>query len=511
MVVRVVYDHRLPLSRRQGRRTDQAIGHWSNSVINDQVFTYANSNQSRFVNELAEFVRFPSVSAQPQHATEVRRCAEWLTEHLQAIGLKRVRIIPTAQHPLVYADWHNGPQQPTVLIYGHYDVQPVDPLAEWKSPPFQPSVRGANLYGRGASDDKGQLFAHVKALEAYLKTAGALPVNVKCLFEGEEEIGSPNLPAFLVRHQRELSADVAVISDMTILAPDRPALTYALRGALSLELEVAGPQRNLHSGIFGGAVYNPLQALCEIIARLHDAGGRIAIPGFYDRVRLWSEDERDYMAQTGPRDGEILRNAQVAQGWGEPRFTLYERTTIRPALTVNGIVGGYQGAGPKAVIPARAVAKLNFRLAPDQEPQEIDRLFRRYVAGITPPTVRVTIRTQLAAPPALIGRSHPAMRAAAVAYRRGFGAMPVFLRSGGTIPVVNLLHQALGIPTVLMGFALPDDRMHGPNEKFHLPNFFNGIITSICFLAEVGATPRSTRHLAKTRSEGKVTLSSGVL
>ncbi len=479
--------------------------------MDDRVFTYANSNQARFIRGLAEFVRFPSVSAQPQHSTEVRRCAEWLAEHLQAIGLKRVRIIPTARHPLVYADWQNAPQQPTVLIYGHYDVQPGDPLAEWKSPPFQPSLRGANLYGRGASDDKGQLFIHVKALECYLRTVGNLPVNVKCLFEGEEEIGSPNLPAFLARYRQKLSADVAIISDMPILAPDRPAITYALRGALGLELEVAGPKYDLHSGIFGGAVHNPLQALGEIIARLHDAGGRIAIPGFYDRVRIWSENERDFMSQNGPTDSEILRHAQVGCGWGEPYFTLYERTTIRPALTVNGIVGGYQGAGPKAVIPARVVAKLNFRLAPDQDPQEIDRLFRRYVADITPPTVRTTIRTQLAAPPALVDRNHPAMRAAAVAYRRGFGAMPVFLRSGGTIPVVNLLHQALGIPTVLMGFALPDDQMHGPNEKFHLPNFFNGIITSICFLSEVGLRLQPTYGVAEIRSKSIESASPGVL
>jgi len=247
-----------------------------------------------------------------------------------------------------------------------------------------------------------------------------------------------------------------------------------------------------------------------MIARLHDAGGRIAIPGFYDRVRLWSQDERDYMAQAGPADGEILHNAAAQQGWGEPGYTLYERTTIRPSLTVNGIVGGYQGEGPKAVIPARAAAKLNFRLAPDQEPQEIDRLFRRYIARITPPTVRITIRTQLAAPPALVDQSHPAMRAAAVAYRRGFGSPPVFLRSGGTIPVVNLLHQALGIPTVLMGFALPDDRMHGPNEKFHLPNFFNGIATSICFLAEVGSRLRSIHRGAETRSKSRANASPGV-
>ncbi len=452
-----------------------------------QVFTYSNSNQSRFVNELAEFVRFPTISAQSKHVKDLKECAVWLANHLRKIGLEHVEVFPTRCHPIVYAEWQHKPMRPTVLIYGHYDVQPVDPLAEWKSPPFQPIVRGANLYGRGASDDKGQMFTHIKALECYLRTVGELPVNVKCMFEGEEEIGSPNLPSFLARYQRDLSADVAVISDMPILAPDRPAITYALRGALSLELTVAGPEHDLHSGIFGGAVHNPLQALCEIIARLHDANGRIAIPGFYDRVRIWSKDERDFMRQNGPADSEILRNAQFGQGWGEPRFSLYERTTIRPSLTLNGIVGGYQGAGPKAVIPAWAAAKLNFRLVPDQEPQEIDELFRCYIARITPPAVRTAIRTQFAVQPALVDRNHPAMRAATVAYRLGFGSQPAFLRSGGTISVVTLLQLALGVPTVLMGFALPDDGMHGPNERFYLPNFINGITTSICFLSEVGS------------------------
>jgi acetylornithine deacetylase/succinyl-diaminopimelate desuccinylase-like protein len=279
------------------------------------------------------------------------------------------------------------------------------------------------------------------------------------------------------------------------------AITYALRGGLSLELEVRGPKHDLHSGTFGGAVHNPLQALCEIIARLHDAGGRMAIPGFYERVRRWSGEERAHMARTGPTDAQILRDAQVEKAWGERGYTLYERTTIRPALSVTGIVGGYQGPGVKAVIPARAVAKLNFRLVPEQDPCEIDRLIRRHIARITPPTVRSTVRTLLVARPALIDRRHPAMRAAAVAYRKGFGVPPVFLRSGGTIPVVNTLQELLGIPTVLMGFALPDDRMHAPNEKFHLPNFYPGIATCIWFLAAVGVGQGQKSELTRKREE----------
>ncbi len=453
--------------------------------------TFALANRSRFVAELEEFVRFPTISAQPKHAEDLKNCAAWLGNHLRQIGLDHVRVIPTRLHPVVYAEWLRAPGRPTVLIYGHYDVQPPDPLHEWHSPPFEPVVKGDYLYGRGACDDKGQMFSHVKALESYLRTTGKLPVNVKCLFEGEEEIGSPNLTPFLSNERNALASDVAVISDMPILAPDRPAITYAMRGALSLGLEVSGQKRDLHSGIYGGAVHNPLQALCEIIAKLHDAKGRVAVPGFYDNVRTWrcekADEERAYMASVGPSDAQILQDAQAQKGWGEAGFTLYERITIRPALTINGIVGGYGGTGVKAVIPARAIAKLNFRLVPNQDPREIDKLFRQYIARITPPTVQAKVHTSLVANPALVSRNHPAMRAAAVAYRKGFGRAPVFLRSGGTIPVVNLFQEILGIPTVLMGFALPDDWMHAPNEKFRLPNFFNGIKTSIRFLAEIGA------------------------
>jgi acetylornithine deacetylase/succinyl-diaminopimelate desuccinylase-like protein len=448
---------------------------------------YVHAERPRFVAELEDFIRFPSISAQPQHVGDVKKCALWLADHLRRIGMDLVKVISTSQHPIIYAEWRHVPAQPTVLIYGHYDVQPPDPLSEWHSSPFEPIVRGNNLYGRGACDDKGQMFTHVKALEAYLHTKDALPVNIKCLFEGEEEIGSPNLTPFLARNKHRLTADVAVMSDTPILAPNRPAITYAMRGGLSAELEIHGPRLDLHSGLFGGAIHNPLQVLCEVIATLHGTKGHVAIPGFYDRVQQWSTTERDDMAQVGPSDVQLLQNAQANAGWGECGYTLYERTTIRPALTISGIVGGYQGPGVKAVIPARAVAKLNFRLVPNQDPHEIDRLFRRHITRITPPTVNTTIRTYLLAKPALVNRNHPMIRAAAVAYGKGFGTAPVFLRSGGTIPVVSLFQEMLGIPTVLMGFALPDDRMHAPNEKFYLPNFYNGIATSIWFLAEVGA------------------------
>lgn len=393
----------------------------------------------------------------------------------------------TPGHPPVYAEWLHAIGRPTVLIYGHYDVQPPDPLQEWQSPPFEPAVRGDDLYGRGACDDKGQMFVHLKALESYLQTQRFLPVNVKCLFEGEEEIGSPNLDRFIRGNARALRADVAVMSDTTMLGPDRPALTYALRGGLSMELELRGMKNDLHSGNFGGAIQNPLQALCEVIAQLHDSDGRIAIPNFYDRVRNWPPEERDYMTLAGRTDEQILADAKTGAGWGERGFSLYERTTVRPSLSVTGIVSGYQGAGVKAIIPSRGVAKLNFRLVPDQQPTEIEHLVRRHLQRLAPAAMDLKIRTLLKANPALIDRKHPALLAAAKAYRQGFGVAPVFLRSGGSIPVVNTFQEALDLPTVLMGFALPDDRLHGPNEKFHLPNFFRGIETSIRFLSEIGA------------------------
>ena len=455
---------------------------------------YIHANQHRFVAELGRFIRFPSISAQRSHAGDVRKCAAWLASHLQEIGLREVKIVPTPRHPIVYASRRYAPGNPTVLIYGHYDVQPPEPLEEWHYPPFEPIVRGEHLYGRGASDDKGQMFVHVKAIESHLKTTGVLPVNIICLFEGEEEIGSPNLQSFLTSEPHSRAADCAVVSDMQIPASDRPAITYALRGALGLELEVRGRQQDLHSGVLGGAIQNPLQVLCEMIARLHDAQGRVCIPGFYHSVRKWDAGERAYMRQTGPSDEEILSSAGATSAWGEHGYTLYERTTIRPALTVTGIVGGYQGPGAKAAIPTGAAAKLDFRLVPDQDPREIDRLIREHVVQLTPAGVRARVRTQMSAKPALIDRSHPVLGAAARAYHRAFGARAVFLRNGGTIPVVNLIQEVLGIPVVLMGFGLPDDRIHGPNERFHLPNFFRGIETSSVFLAELGAS-RSMRRM----------------
>jgi acetylornithine deacetylase/succinyl-diaminopimelate desuccinylase-like protein len=446
---------------------------------------YARANRSRFLKELKEFIGMPSVSAQPQHAGEVKNCAIWLVEQLHKIGLSRALIFPTDRHPIVYGEWKGAPGSPTVLIYGHYDVQPVDPIKLWRTPPFEPTVLDGNLHGRGASDDKGQMFTHLKAIESCLCSSSRLSVNLKCLFEGEEEIGSPDLAGFIERNRRALAADVALISDTSMLGLNRPALSYSLRGQLAAEIEVTGPSHDLHSGNCGGAVHNPLQALCEIIARLHDRGGRVAIPGFYDRVRLPTGRERDFLRRTGPANERILRTAAVKSGWGDNAYTLYERVAVRPSLTINGISGGYAGPGGKGVIPSRALAKLSFRLVAGQDPREMEDLFRAHIARITPATVKSVVHFQGSSWPAVIDRRHPALRAASRAYQKAFGRRPMLLRSGGSIPAVSIFQRALGIPTVLMGFGLPGDRIHAPNERFHLSNFYRGIEASIWFLNEV--------------------------
>jgi acetylornithine deacetylase/succinyl-diaminopimelate desuccinylase-like protein len=451
-------------------------------VCAERALAYGEKHSQRSIDELKVFLRFPSISTSPMHAGRVRDCAEWLAGHLSCIGFPKVQIFHTPLHPIVCAFSHYHPRRPTLLIYGHYDVQPIDPLKEWKSPPFSPVVRGENLYARGASDDKGQLFLHVKAAESYLRACGSPPINLKCVFEGEEEIGSPHFADFVSRNGSALRADFAVISDTRMLGPNRPVITYSERGLLSCELSVRGSRHDLHSGAFGGAIHNPVQVLCEMIALLHDRKGRIAIPGFYDTVRGASPGERAYLKENAPSDAKILRDAGVENGWGEPGFSLFERTTLRPALTVNGIKGGYQGRGGKGILPSRASAKLSFRLVPDQGPEEVEQKLRRFLTKAAPPTLSVKLRAMAREKPVLLDPRHLGVRVAAWAYRKSFGADPVFLRSGGTIPVVNTLEEALKVRTVLMGFALPDDRMHASNEKFFLPNFHRGIAASILFM-----------------------------
>jgi len=451
----------------------------------ERALAYANTNRARFVDELQKFVRFASISARPEHARDSAECAEWLADHLQRIGMERVAVVPTPGNPIVYGEWLHAQDRPTVIIYGHYDVQPVDPLDQWQSPPFAAAVRGDYLYGRGASDDKGQMFTHLKALESCLRTTGRLPVNVKCLFEGEEEIGSSNFAPFLAQHSKALAADVVVVSDTAMPAPHRPAITYALRGALNMELEVTGQHSDLHDGLFGGMVHNPLKGLCDMVSSLQSKTGEIAIPGFYDRVAEVSQEERRFMASNGPTDAQLLKNAGTRMFWGERNFTPYERTTVRPSLTITGLTGGYQGTGPKSIIPARASTKLSFRSVPQQDPSEIEQLARKHIAKLTPFTLQSKMKTHLSAKPVFVDRHGPFIKAAAVACEKAFGAAPVYVRSGGTIPAVAAFQNVLNLPIALIGFGLPGDRIHAPNERFYLPNLHNGIKTSIFFMQEL--------------------------
>jgi len=451
---------------------------------------YAHEHQARFLEELKSFLRIPSISAQAAHRGDVEAAANWLVDSLRAAGFPRAEVMPTTGNPVVYAEWlAAGPDAPTVLVYGHYDVQPPDPVDEWLSPPFEPAIRGTNIYARGASDDKGQLFVHVKAAEAYHAMAGAPPVNLKFIVEGEEEIGSPSLDPFIESHRDLLAADAALISDSHILAPDTPSIVYALRGLAYLQLEVTGPAFDLHSGIYGGAVNNPLNALCRMLASLQDADGRVLIPGFYDKVRPLDEDERLELGRV-PFDRQAwLEEAGVSTDWGDPDYTVIERATARPTLDVNGIWGGYMEPGAKTVLPSKGFAKLSMRLVPDQDPAEIADLVRGHLERIAPPSVSVVVHDLHGGHGAIVDRKSPALRAAAQAYAASFGAEPIFVREGGSIPVVATFQRVLGIETVLMGFGLPDDRLHSPNEKLHLPNFERGIDTAIRFLrllAEAG-------------------------
>ncbi|GAB2914421.1 dipeptidase [Paraburkholderia jirisanensis] len=368
-----------------------------------------------------------------------------------------------------------------MLIYGHYDVQPAEPLKSWDSPPFEPTVRGDNLYGRGVSDDKGQLFAFVIAIESWLRERGRLPVDVVCLFEGEEEIGSPNLLEFVLRTRSTLICDAAVMADAIMASPTRPALVHGLRGALYLELMVHGPRHDLHSGLFGGVVLNPLQALCELLASLHDTYGRIAIPGFYDRVRRFTHAERRVLLRDAPADALIAHDAGIAHPWGEQGFSLYERVAVRPALTINGVQGGYVGTGSKGVIPASAGAKLSFRLVPDQDPQEVARMLHQHLVERMPRAVRATLRTISAARPAQMDPRHPVLQAATDACRHAFGVKPALLRGGGTIPALHCFQTVLGLQTALLGFAPTNAGMHAPNETLHLPTYEKAVAATIGF------------------------------
>ncbi len=445
--------------------------------------SYIQDNQARFLDELQAFLRIPSISSQAVHRPAIDAAAHWLRDRMLAAGFPQAEVVPTAGHPVVYGEWLTaGRDAPTLLVYGHYDVQPPDPLDAWTSPPFEPSVRNGSLYARGASDDKGQILIHIAAAETCRAILGGPPVNLKVIVEGEEEVGSPSLAPFVHQHRDRLSADVAVISDTHILGEDQPSIVYALRGLSYLEITVTGPQRDLHSGIFGGAVNNPLNVLCRMLADLQDADGTIRIPGFYDSVRSLTAEEREMLAKV-PFDRQAwLEEAGVITDWGEPGYTIVERTTARPTLDVNGIWGGYTEPGAKTVLPAQAHAKLSMRLVPDQTPEEIYATVRRYLLEIAPTSVSVEVCDLHGGAGAIVDRNSRAVQAAYRAYAEAFGVEPVFVREGGSIPVVATFQSELGIQSVLMGFGLPDDRLHAPDEKFSLSNFYRGIETVVRFL-----------------------------
>jgi acetylornithine deacetylase/succinyl-diaminopimelate desuccinylase-like protein len=450
--------------------------------------TYARENQQRFLSELKDLLRIPSVSTLPDHKEDVRRAAEFVANEMKRIGLEHVEVIATQGHPLVYGDWLNAHGKPTVLCYGHYDVQPPDPLDEWKSPPFEPTERNNNIYARGAVDDKGQMYMHLKALEALFRTGnGKLPVNVRLIIEGEEEVGGESISKFVREHPDRLKADVALVSDTEMFAPELPTLCVGLRGMVYTELEATGAMTDLHSGMYGGAAPNPLEAVSRMLCKMKDDKGHILIPGFYKRVKKPSAAElKDWKRL--PFNENDYRKREVGSKvlTGEPGFSVLERTWARPTLEVHGIPGGFIGAGGKTVIPARASAKISMRLVPDQRPDEIFKLYSKFVKKITPKGIEIKIKQFSVADPIVVKTDNEFVKASSAAMKEVFGKDTVFIRSGGSIPIVADFEKALKIPSVMMGFGLPDDNLHAPNEKFHIPNFYRGIESIIRFLQKLG-------------------------
>jgi acetylornithine deacetylase/succinyl-diaminopimelate desuccinylase-like protein len=448
---------------------------------------FARQNYPRFVDELKSLLRIPSVSTLPEHREDCRKAADTLAADLQRIGMENVRLIKTEGHPLVYADWLHATGKPTVLIYGHYDVQPPDPLDEWHTPPFEPTERDGNLYARGAVDDKGQVVAQVKALESLLAANQKLPLNVRVLLEGEEEVGGEGIAAYVASKPPELKADFALVSDSELFAPGLPTLCVGLRGMIYTEIEVRGAKTDLHSGMYGGAAPNPFVSLAHIIAKLKDENGRILIPGFYGEVIAPSPEELAAWRSL-PFDEEKYRKSEVGskQLVGESGYSVLERTWARPTLDVHGMPGGFIGAGAKTVIPAKAVAKVSMRLVPDMTPSKTFALYKSYVEKIVPIGVDVEVRLIHSGDACLIPVDNPYVQAATRALHEVWGKDTVFIRSGGSIPIVGDFHRHLGVPSVLMGFGLPDDNLHAPNEKFHLKNFELGIVSLVRFLEEVG-------------------------
>jgi acetylornithine deacetylase/succinyl-diaminopimelate desuccinylase-like protein len=448
---------------------------------------YYEQNRQVFLDGLQTFLRIPSISTLSEHKPDIRRAAEFVRNELSAAGLEQAQLIEGEGNPLVYAEWTGAAGKPTLLLYGHYDVQPPDPLDEWKSPPFEPSVRGNDIFARGSSDDKGQTYILMKAVEGLLKTKGRLPVNVKFLIEGEEETGGEHIEAYVSSKPARLKSDAAVICDTEMFAPELPTICVGLRGIVYAELHVEGANHDLHSGIYGGAAPNPMQAMAEILTALKDRNGHILIPGFYDRVVPPSAKEREAWARLPFNEAEYIEKEMGARELvGEPEIPLFERLWARPTFEVHGIRGGFTGEGAKTVIPARAVAKISTRLVADQRPDEATAQLKEAIRKATPKGVTAELKPIHSAAPSLVNPDNPFVRAAAEAMSEVFGKQTVYIRSGGSIPIVGLFDQCLGIPSVMLGFGLPDDNLHAPNEKLHLPNFYRGIEAVAHYLEMLG-------------------------
>jgi acetylornithine deacetylase/succinyl-diaminopimelate desuccinylase-like protein len=439
---------------------------------------YAHKNYNRFLDEFNDFLRIPSVAVEPEHKVDIQSAVDWVADRLRDKGLDHVEVFPTAGNPIIYGSTSDAPAAaPTLLIYGHYDVQSAAPLADWNSDPFEPVLRGDSLYARGAADMKGQIMACLYALESISRT-GPTPINIKFLIEGEEELGSPHLGDFLITHRNLLSCDFSLNLDAGMAGPNSPTIVYALRGAMLCILQVTGPSHDLHSGIFGGLVYNPIHALSELIAGLHDAAGRVTLPGFYDNVRSICVEEQAELTQIAQDEALLSEQLGVSALWGEHGYSPVERTSIRPTLDVIQFQGGH----PKTAIPAEATASISMRMVPDQDPNEIHQALRQYLEAHTPSMVSWDLHWQVGIPPSLMDRGSPGVQALSRALESAWGKPPVFRRGGGTIPVVPMIQEILGVESLLTGFSLPTDNMHGPDEKIHLPTWKRGIATVIYFI-----------------------------
>ncbi|WAA10889.1 dipeptidase [Fervidibacillus albus] len=440
---------------------------------------YLNHHRNSHLEQLKEFLKIPSISALSEHKEDVKTAAEWLKTELSKIRMENVQIFETDGHPIVYADWLHAEGKPTVLIYGHYDVQPVDPIDLWETPPFEPSIRDGKIFARGASDDKGQVFMHLKAVEALFETVGRLPINLKFIIEGEEEIGSPNLPRFVEEHRDLLKADLLVISDTGMIEKGKPTICYGLRGLCGLQIDVKGAKTDLHSGQYGGGVQNAAHALVQLLASFHDKDGKVTVEGFYDQVLPLTDEEKEAFRSLNTDEEQIRQELGVPELFGEKGFSFNERTWVRPTLEINGMASGFQGEGIKTVLPSEATAKITCRLVPNQDPSEIYELLVKHIEANKPAGVTVSVTPFDKGTPFLTPFDHPAIQAAGRAYEKVYGVKTAFTRSGGSIPIVADFDRILRIPVVLMGFGLPNENFHAPNEHFHLENFEKGMET-IC-------------------------------